>query len=683
MTNAKLPAPPTTAAAARFPELIPEPQLVTLHSGAVQRPAGVELAQVPAEVGELADEFANSFGPGNYRVLLELDSDFAPPQAPEASLREAYALEVAPGEAHLRTRTAAGARWGLQTLANILKSIPAPGGIATASIVDWPTMPTRGIFMEDKWGPDLMTLEDWQNVIDYLAERKMNALGIGLYGCWCVQYDGQITEFLMTPVPDYPQLRTEKTIRWYSPAKQRWEEITYLPRMFEEDFLGEVVAYGKQRGVTVFPHINSLGHNTLIPRLCPQFAACDAEGKPRETGYCLSNPETIQFVTSWYEHIFERYFKPYGIDVFHIQMDEVGDAFCECPRCRQQPKERMLQEYVITLAKHLVGCGVKHVVLYNDQFTRAMDALDEYFIARLREEGLFDHIIVDWWGYSNTEPYPNTRPALGQGLRAWVKPMTCYFNWAWYNPRQLNIALMLEMGHAEGAEGAMSYSVFDPAWGLEFDILAEYAWNFRGAGPVHRFEEKWARVRGDGDVLEAVRWLDRAAALPTYGLLPYYRYTYPQPDKPYPRHYPAEPLEELDDRGTDLQFIAQAGCRARELLRGRTDELSVNLMLEGARMEALGVVFDILRQAQAAGEAARGSDIQPAQAVLEEAMATIEANKAPYLMPSYLRDLSVLYEFLEQLIDDIGEASGGRRAWAEVRWFVEVPVAQQGLAKQV
>jgi len=259
--------------------------------------------------------------------------------------------------------------------------------------------------------------------------------------------------------------------------------------------------------------------------------------------------------------------------------------------------------------------------------------------------------------------------------------MTCYFNWSRYQPHQENIALMLGMGYAEGAEGAVSYSVFDPAWGLDFDILAEYAWNFRGAGPVHRFEEKWAQVRADEDVLEAIRWLDCAAKTKAYGILNYYVYTYPRPNKPCPRHYPEEPLAELADCGSDLELIAQAGKRAQQLLAGRTDELSRNLLAEAARIEAYGVFFDALRQIQEQIQAS-GSvdlDVEDAHAVLLEAMAIIEANKPAYMVPSYLRDLSVLYEFLLQLSSDIEQAGRGERAWAELRWFVAVPVAQRGI----
>ncbi|MGC9319916.1 MAG: BREX system Lon protease-like protein BrxL, partial [Armatimonadota bacterium] len=359
-------------------------------------------------------------------------------------------------------------------------------------------------------------------VIDYLAERKLNNLGIGLYGCWCVQYDGEITEWINVPVPDHPELKREWTIRWYSPTDCKERQITYLPPIFEHDFFGDVVAYGQERGVEVIPYVNSLGHNTLIPRIIPEFAAKNESGEPQGYGYCLSNPDVVEFVTGWYEHIYETYLKPHGVHTFHIQLDEVGTKFCRCPECSQRPMEEMFQDWAITLAKHLVSVGVENVVMYNDQFTRHMEAWDEAFVERLREEGLIDHVIIDWWWYSNESINPQADPMMGFGVRSWVKPMTCYYNWSRWDPRKRNVDKMLQRAQADRAEGAASYSVFDEAWGLEFDALAEYAWNPRGAGPIHLFEEKWAQVRGDGDVLEARRWLDRAAETSAFGLLWYY-----------------------------------------------------------------------------------------------------------------------------------------------------------------
>lgn len=686
-----LKAPASAASAAAFPELIPEPQLVNRFAGAVQSPGEVELSvNVPGFADDRAcAAFCGLVGTGKYSVQAEVSEDFAPQEVPEDALDEAYQLDIMSEGAVLTARTAAGIRWGLTTLADVLKAIPAHGSIPAARILDWPTLKTRGIFMENKWGPDLMELDDWKALVDFLADRKMNNLGISLYGCWDRrQYDGRFTEWLMAPIPDHPEIKREWTIRWYSPEKDAEQQITYLPPMFEKDLFGEIIAYGQSRGVEVIPYVNSLGHNTLIPEFIPKFAAKNEAGEPQHFGYCTSNPDLIKFVTGWYQHIYEKYLKPNGVHTFHIQMDEVGQDFCRCSECSRMSLEQLLKDYTVLLIKHLVSIGVQNVVIYNDQFTRHLgkNTLDEAFMQRLRDEGVFENVIVDWWAYRNECTLPDVHPKDGLGLRAWVKPMTCYYNWSRWDPRQRNVAVMLELGHREGAEGAASYSVFDPAWTLEFDALAEYSWNFRGVGPIQRFEDKWGQVRADADVVEAIRWLDATECARLLQVLSYYTYTYEQADKPWPRPYPEEPVANTADRAAEIAFMARAGARARCLLKGRSDEISRNLIVEAARLQAHGAMFTVLIEmwnAIAAGSVEPADArvyaprVQEALDLVIETMVLIERNKPAYLIPSYMRDMSVLHEFLVQLTGDLGEVIEGKRQWSDVRFSVAKNIAQR------
>ncbi|NLC43306.1 MAG: hypothetical protein GX783_03380, partial [Clostridiales bacterium] len=62
---------------------------------------------------------------------------------------------------------------------------------------------------------------------------------------------------------------------YYSPKEDAWIDNEQLPPMFKEDFLGELIAYGKTKAVSVFPLVNSYGHNTLIPAQYPEVSAKD------------------------------------------------------------------------------------------------------------------------------------------------------------------------------------------------------------------------------------------------------------------------------------------------------------------------------------------------------------------------------------------------------------------------
>ncbi|MFP3903166.1 MAG: glycoside hydrolase family 20 zincin-like fold domain-containing protein [Armatimonadota bacterium] len=681
-------APATADAISRFPTIIPEPQHIEYFAGGVQKPGCADIASLdlPGDAEEAAKTLADTLDTVGYTLQWSVNDDFDRTEIPDDRLDEGYELTIDTHEASITSRTSDGLRWGVRTLVEILKRFPSSGSIPVATITDWPSLTTRGVFIEDKWGTDLMELDDFKDLIDYLAERKMNNLGIGLYGCWCVQYDGGITEWVNVPVPGHPEIKREWTIRWYSPSDGEEKEITYLPRIFEEDFFGEVVAYGQQKGVEVIPYVNSLGHNTLIPRLIPEFAAKDEDGNPEEFGYCLSNPDLVQFVKDWYQQIYETYLKPNDVHTFHIQLDEVGQKFCRCEKCSEKPMEQQFQDWAITLAKHLVSVGVENVVIYNDQFTRHMEAWDEAFVQRLADEGLIDHVIIDWWGYGNDDPHPDADPKHGYGVRSWVKPMTCYYAWSKWDPRQRNIEKMVLRAAGDRAEGAASYSVFDPAWGLEYDALAEYSWNMRGPGPIRNFERKWAQVRADGDTLEARRLLDRCAVTPAFGLLWYYTYTYNRPNKPWPREYPKEPLQELGDKLDQLQFLADAGKRVQSLLEGRTGPMSLGMAAEGARIESHGVAFLAMMEAwQAAHGTAEGyvdaqsiaQSVNEARTCVEKTMLVIENNKPHYWVPSCLRDMSVIWEYLGLLSGQLTEVAGGQREWNDIDWFIEANIAQR------
>ena len=317
---------------------------------------------------------------------------------PEEARDEYYEVEVQDNRVFVRTASQAGALWGTHTLGAIYRAAAQEIPIPNMLIRDWPELRTRGIFVESKWGPDRMALVDWQTVIDRIADMKMNCLGVGIYGCWgnC-RYEGKPTEFLMVPVPENEELKTEKHLRWFSPDDEEWCEEDYLPEMFEFDFLGDVVAYGLEKGVTVVPFVNSLGHNTMIPRVMPEVSAKNEDGSPRGIGYCLSSPKTREFLETFYGGIIERYFEG-QTKLFHVQLDEVWpdypdpddaskrvDPWCECPECKARDSEENLQEYIVWLVKMLTEKGVERVVMWNDQLTRHMDALDETFVQRLKD----------------------------------------------------------------------------------------------------------------------------------------------------------------------------------------------------------------------------------------------------------------------------------------------------------
>ena len=695
-----------------LPGLIPTPKRISLLGGNAELSEDVRL--VTSDVLPLQRKAMRGILTGaGVRVVankkkfiieacVEGAGNFDLSDVPEFARQEYYELEVHDNRVFIRTAGQSGALHGTQTLANIYRAASAGSEIPNLIIRDWPSMPYRGIFVENKWGPDRMALCDWYLVIDRMSALKMNCLGVGLYGCWgSCRYEGQPTEFLMVPVPDHPELVTGKKLRWYSPDEGEWFDESYLPVMFEEDLLGEVVAYGREKGVKIIPFVNSLGHNTMIPRLLPEISAKDKDGVPQGIGYCLCNPKTREFIEAFYGSIIERYYAD-GLEFFHVELDEVwpdyGDPddptrqlnpWCECADCQKIEREESLQDYITWLVTMLTGKGVERVVMWNDQLTRHMDALDGSFVKKLKQAGVADRLVLHWWWYSNDALNDKTRVAIGKevGLPGWVAPMTCYFNWERFDVRLKNIEMMMRMAHDEGAEGAVSYAVHDPGWADHEALLASYAWNYEAVSSLDEQLAAWALGRFGAHAEQycgALKALHDAAG--NYAALNhcyYYRYSYCKGDAAFPREYPGEALSAMgDDAGDQLE---QAAAAAREAAAGfaalaAAEEVSddeqdcvKSLLGEAARITGLATVFAYLLSVRSAAES--GSvDAQLSAAIVEvrcglvDAMATVEKNKPDWVVPASLQALSVLLEFLDQLAGDLKEVGSGSRSPGDIRW---------------
>jgi hypothetical protein len=611
--------------------------------------------------------------------------------APTAgTVGEGYVLQVTADGVAIRGLGGGGTLYGAQTLAQLLSVDGVELTLPLVTIRDWPQFRYRGLYLESKWGPDRMTLSDWQDLIDHMASLKMNLLGVGIYGCWNIQYDQKPTEFMLISLKKYPDLKTPKTISYYSAREAAWKAVSYLPTMYEEDFFGEVVAYGKQRNVIVRPHFNSLGHNTLIPRLYPEISARDAQGWPTGYGFCLSNPATLETMNEIVAEIADRYLLPHGVDYFHLGLDEVWDMigvyphhpqrrvspWCECEHCRKQERHVLITEYVLGLLTALKAAGMRHITLWHDQLNK-MGVLSEEFVQQLELRGLKNNVILNWWTYG-VKPFDTIRPELG--LRRFVTPMTGYYFWSPYRSNLINIESLSRVGATQGAEGLEAYCTHDEAFDGQQRLLADCGWNMGAVSDVASWQEKYARyVFGHAweSGLEALKAFDQISTPGSHlGLiwqLSSYPYTYVSAERDYPRQYPQEPLRRLiadpaapDKLAAGVKAASEARSKLEDLLHAGIPHynLAAQLVAEAWRSEGLVRIFEHLlnmhtsyckaREARAAGQHqeattalqyARGQVIRAMQ--LQERVAVeLEETKAKYLLPQIMREWSTVRPFL-------------------------------------
>lgn len=514
-------------------------------------------------------------------ILLELGT--APEGTPNAD--QGYRLTIEEGKITLCGFGARGLLYAAVTLCQMLKFEDGKVSLPYLEIVDWPDLSRRGHYVECRFGSNRMELEDWKSVVDDIIEKKENILSMGVYGCWSVQFDQMVSEYLYVPFEKYPQLKTPLYTKYYSPKNEAWVNKLELPPMFEKDFLGELIVYGKEHGVEVFPFVNTYGHNSLLPRTFPEISAKYENGEPTLNGLCTRNPKTKELLFELLDSIIDRYLAPNGITSIDIGLDEVGDGdyligvnpddiwksrpqFCRCELCKgAQPKELFI-DHAITLIKHLKKKGMKNIYLCNDVFYRrgrpAEADLLETFRNRLIDEDLLDVTVLNWWNYVETESKLafGSEDIIRSGVRGITKPMNGYYHWHLYYPRLNNSYFLLRHAYEAKCEGFISYSGWDNCFDCNNSAQAQFAWNFEGAGKQDDVLLSYCKrvfPTLAQETFEAFKALNACVAggrgfdengrpvLSTITLLEkymsYYFFSYIAKGKPYPRNFPGEGVQ--------------------------------------------------------------------------------------------------------------------------------------------
>jgi len=534
---------------------------------------------------------------GDVKIVLELAD--APADMKNAD--QGYAIKASDNVITLTGYGAAGLYYAVTTLLQILKVEEGKMVVPAFEMVDYPDLKTRGHFMETRYGSNLMTLDDWKHVVDHMEEMKQNHLAVSVYGCWCVQYDGQVSEYLYVPIKKYPKLQAPVYGKYYSPSKGEWVNFKKLPPMVEDDFLADLIAYGKTKGVEVCTMFNSYGHNTLIPAQYPEVSAKDENGEPTLTGFCTANPKTYEMMFDIYDEIIDRYLAPNGITSFDVGLDEVGDGiaqnahdifknrspWCKCPECAKKERIDLYIDHAIKLLKHLKSRGMKNIYMYHDMLIEKdwgkenssymLGDNTEKMMNALRDNDLLDVVCIDWWTYSDFQEklmFQTTRPDLG--TRRTVKPWNGYYHWTCLSNPLANIYLLGKMAKEENCEGMRSYSAWDESYDRNHRVQADYAWNFDGAGSIEDEKVRYAKLNFPKRYDEAKRALDlldlssyltegpdsRRSLLQSQ--MSYYFYSYVRKGKPYPRHFPGEAVEVVSRNEDKMAHVKQMATLARE-----------------------------------------------------------------------------------------------------------------------
>lgn len=428
---------------------------------------------------------------------------------PETTTAGGYRLEISSGHAMIEGRDV-GLSYAAQTFNQLMEGWRTLQ-VRAAKIRDWPEFGWRGVY-NDVPSVAGMTLADWKEFILYASALKLNAINVGLYGCWqrspTVELD---SEFFLFPSRNYPQFQTPvRSVRFDA---QTGKPIIrrHLPEIYAEDFFGEVVRFGIEHDIEVSPCFESLGHNTLIPRVVPEISMKDADCKPIGYGFCTTCSKTYEVLFSLYDEIISRYQAPYGITTFNVGLDEVTAA-CQCPACREawHGVDDFYVNHLIKIAKHLRNRGMKRVLVWHDILHRC-GLINKALESRLAAEGLRDLITIAWWCYDKPF-YEDSLNPDDSFCRGFFRPRSTIEYWGvpsagWDTVEPLAASLrtqnealvdLAERARERSATGILSYSIHDPMFDQGYRNFSQYSWNLvPSLRATHRRYSRWLSDQND------------------------------------------------------------------------------------------------------------------------------------------------------------------------------------------
>ena len=372
-----------------------------------------------------------------------LSATLAAPQKPEG-----YFLRVAPGLVVVNGYDARGVFWGAQTLLQLF----GPGGPDAAaapavSIRDWPSLSLRAVHLFH--GHNALPFHE--KLIERILSRyKLNAVFIEAEQ---VRWDHD------------PSVAPE----WAGSRAQLKEEIDFA----------------RQRGVTVYPLVQSYGHLAWMLDNSRNRELAEDPATPYALNY--SNPKAVTYMDGFNAEA-DALFNASG---FHVGLDEVALRGRFPFRSRPKSSTQMYVQAATHWDNFFQKRG-KPIFMWADQALSAVDENPDFgtapsaSAAKAVRDGLPKDIILMDWQYGERTDFPSLRRLKEAGFKNVVAA-------TWYRPK--NIQNFARVANEVGAMGAIQTtwagynseeSILDSKDRQQFTAMvlaAEYFWN-GGEGPL-------------------------------------------------------------------------------------------------------------------------------------------------------------------------------------------------------
>ena len=272
----------------------------------------------------------------------------------KADKPEAYQLTVNDRNVTIEAPTAAGVFYGIQTLR---KSLPVvkEGEVVLPQVViqDAPRFEYRGMMLDV--ARHFFTLDSLKRYIDILALHNINRFH------WHIS-DDQGWRIEIKKYPELTQIGSKRSETVIGHNTGKYDGIPY-GGFYTQEEARELVAYAKDRYITIIPEIDMPGHMQGALATYPDLGCT---GGPYEVWkmwgvsedvLCAGNDKTLEFVKGVLSELIEIFPSEY----IHIGGDECPKvSWKNCPKCqakiralglkadKQHTGEERLQSYFIS-----------------------------------------------------------------------------------------------------------------------------------------------------------------------------------------------------------------------------------------------------------------------------------------------------------------------------------------------
>ncbi|TKG97396.1 N-acetyl-beta-hexosaminidase [Puteibacter caeruleilacunae] len=285
----------------------------------------------------------------NFGILLQYDNDLKSKYG-----KESYQLNIGNDLVKISVGGEEGAFYAFQTIRQLLPTkiysrVKLPGEtweMSCAEILDYPRFEWRGYMLDVS--RTFCDADYVKHTLDIMAEHKMNVFHWHL-----VDNNGWRIE-----IKKYPWLTDVGAWRMQPGYPQRGDTTRYGGYYTQED-IREIVAYAKDRHITILPEIDIPGHSCALIYAMPEFACKNANkpeyifnfkdfpqrGKPFQkhegtNAVCAGNDDVFPF----FEGIVEELVDLFPCEYIHIGGDEVKKEWWEaCPDCQKRMKDEHLE----------------------------------------------------------------------------------------------------------------------------------------------------------------------------------------------------------------------------------------------------------------------------------------------------------------------------------------------------